>query len=1500
MFQEKDLLNYIETSSSIKTKSSVVLEWNMNIATNILKIGNYRYRPTQSSSAYRALPNTFDLSDFGQYYTGATDADVVIDGGFDNSNEPILLSANKDKLKMLYSLEDCIKPFRPRSGINKASFLQGKFLHNPNINMARKPRYYMPDKKDPFKYWTSFRTEAGLEYGISNKTLNGKHVIEDTVPFVVYKNKVPANRLVIKMQTNTGDFNSGTYTNGTESFQDPYFGETNQTTPENWKVQVLKNNNWVDAASFSNKDRRKDGSSIIQSDGYVELSYGLIVPTIYSDVFVDRGELSSVTLRPEAGTRQGDAYLIIENSGDVGSYHIWYKDEWKIFTPTYGWKFEDVDVNTFTNFVTELTNPASYMLNGVLKYKEFEYISGIRIVVETMKKFDSPFDLIEFSPRLTADLSDMVNSFSINKSASDLGVSGMPVGQLLASTGNLSLFDFENSFNLSNTDSIISGYSLNNIQVKIYEILTDGLGIDYYVPIKTMYSDGFPKIDNQSKMVSFTLRDLYIYFESQTAPEILSTSTSLSAAVSLLLDSIGFSNYIFKRVDNESEPIIPYFFIPPDKSVAQILEDLALSTQTAMFFDEYNNFVMMSKDYMMPSISQRATDLTLYGSPDSENFEVIKNKNTKSKLSNILEITGQDSQVYNDGKISYTSRSIQRSVGTIREASLVDNEKSWIYKPVLLWEVQGTENTKSINSEVNNMSSYALSAIPLNSSLSSSLPTVSGGRLINNVMDLGEAVYWITRYNGYFYSSGEIIKYDAVEYSVAGVGNVWINSVQEYDKYFSSLTFNGKIYPTGLVRIYAEPNYEDVGTVSKLKNGDVAKHGRGQFGTPVVSHSAGVDPYWSNNDNVRGCTMESKYLFNNLAKTTITDVNSTGSTLTVADNSSVSVGQQLTIVSGTGKLSTTQKTLVIAKLTSTTMLVSPAPITPLVKATISFNALIPTTVAGPAGFGVGNSSNVLAQKTTRNGIIKNLLSSKYISESDIQGMMSTQTGTVQSSALVMNGPGFKTTEKPADFISYVYKPLDNNFKHFGTRLRIVGKIENDPNRGQTAVGATDLFIVPGTTADKDIKISGGSGGLGVMVNPLTNNGYYFEIIALGATTLNDKEKENVHNVIFYKIEQSGTDAIPVILYQGLANILVDDGKFTGQYRMAAEENPTVYDLSIDYQDVGSRRKFFLYINNNLVATIFDDKPLPACNNLALFVRGSSRVMFENVYALANNYSENTSFQLNTPISNSFGQSEINSNDSLRKYAMSGAIQSSYLSGISSLEPNKFSMYFDEFGTIMREAAAFDFKYDIAYPALYAIMSPTFNSIKGYVVSGFRAGSYGAEFLIFNATDTTLNLDETSGNYLRIQGVTFTQQSSKTFSVDDYFSKNSNLSDPQFEETGLITSVNKIARNYQDIKTSRMLYGKKDFSLDVPYIQSQDDAENLMSWLVNKITKPRKSVGVKIFANPMIQLGDIVSLDYTENNLDRVAPITSRFVVYNIEYSKTVEGPEMSVYLSEVL
>jgi hypothetical protein len=199
------------------------------------------------------------------------------------------------------------------------------------------------------------------------------------------------------------------------------------------------------------------------------------------------------------------------------------------------------------------------------------------------------------------------------------------------------------------------------------------------------------------------------------------------------------------------------------------------------------------------------------------------------------------------------------------------------------------------------------------------------------------------------------------------------------------------------------------------------------------------------------------------------------------------------------------------------------------------------------------------------------------------------------------------------------------------------------------------------------------------------------------------------------------------------------------------------------------------------------------------------------------------------------------------------------------------------------------------------MSPTFNNVKGYTVSGFMAGAYGAEFLIFNNTDTVLNLDESSGNYLRIQGATFTQQSQHNYTVDEHFEHTGDFSNIEIGQGNDIGSYTKAKQDYQDIKNSRLMYGKKQFSLNAPYLQDHDSAKSLMSWMISKILKPRKSVGLKVFGLPNIQLGDIVEIDYKtkDANIDQVALSGSRFVVYDIEYSRSVNGPDTTIYVSEV-
>lgn len=1394
MFGDQTLKTHLSNSSTIELSSLVYAEINMNDPDNILRIGNYRNRPTEAITSVYVEEDEFTQTP--KYY-GYTDSDIVVDGGYDETENPTPLMSRQEKVGLYYSLEDCFNRFRPRSGINKASFYTRKgshFLHNDSQYMMSRPRYYIADKNDTFKYWSSFRYQVdgvGSEMtmvarGISGRQkaneLENEYIITDAAPFIVYKEAVPINRIVLKMQTHAGiltDNPAGIYDSDAELVEDPFYEDEedvlNRSVPVDWSIQYLNSQNtWVTLKSFSSAYASAN-NPLIGRDGYFELQ-------------LNNGEW-------------------ITGSDSVDSN-----------TPM---------LSTFTDT----------SLDGT----EYFSVKGIRVVVNTLSKKDYPFELIELSGRLAIDLTNMTKSYSIKKVAANLGETNLPVGQLLASTGQIDIADYELAFSLENENSIIAERLQKNVQFKFFEIIKNVSGSNVYIPIKTMYSDIFPSVDAKSREVSIELRDLFVQFESLTTPEIFIRNTSFSYAVAMVLDSIGFTNYIYKKSVNDPEPIIQDFFVEPNTSVAEVLQDLAVSTQTAMFFDEYNNLVLMSKSYMLPGIGDRPTDTSDL---------VLRGNNTGSTLANIIDIQSQEQEIYNAGKVSYTERYIQRTMKEIRQASLLDSDKTWIYKPVVLWEVSPTEQTKSENGDIQNQSAYSLAAIPLHSDLTASIPYVNeSNRIVNNIMNLGEGVYWITRYNGYFYANGEIIKFDAVEYSVQGVGNVWVNSAEEYAEYFARVSFNGKIFPTGRIRIFVEPYYEQDGRTPKV--GAVARHGRGQFNTKIVAHNAGISDidgvdHWSRSaNNINGVSMESDYLFNS----------------------------------------------------------SKTP---------------PSTTASVSGtqFNTQHTSKTIAKRSKRVGKIRNFLSGSYFEEDDPNSAQAKATATVQSSALVFSGPPLASSENAKDLLSYVYRgnlktETDGKPNHFGTRVRLIGQRSEESSQ-QIPTGAYPV------AQKDDTKVSANSAGIAIM-SSIENVGYFFEIAALSALNIEDVEEneEGLFNIMFYKLGRKSGESdikkqsIPTLLWYGRSNILIDDGKFTGQYRMAKEENPTVYDLAVEYRvDAPNRDRnssqggvtFYLYLNNKLIGTVSDSNPIAINDTVALFVRGSTTAMFENVYAMRNNASANYFNPSETPLTavSSFSKEDI-IEESYRKYEMPRAISETYLTGISAIAPKKQNIWFEEFGTIMREMDYFNIKYDKAYPALAAKIAPTFNSMKGYAVSGFNPTAYGAEFMVFNVTDKAISLDETSGNWLRILGVTFTQQTDRDLTLDEYFAENGNLSDPAFQKGAASGNIILNRQNYQRIKNSIAKYGRKEFSIDALYIQNKAIAEKTMKFLIKNMTVPRISVGVEVFGSPHLQLGDIVSFDYkTSDNVDIVADASARFVVYSISHSRDSGGMKSTIYVSEVV
>jgi hypothetical protein len=448
-----------------------------------------------------------------------------------------------------------------------------------------------------------------------------------------------------------------------------------------------------------------------------------------------------------------------------------------------------------------------------------------------------------------------------------------------------------------------------------------------------------------------------------------------------------------------------------------------------------------------------------------------------------------------------------------------------------------------------------------------------------------------------------------------------------------------------------------------------------------------------------------------------------------------------------------------------------------------------------------------------------------------------------------------------------------------------------------------------------------------MVDTTTNSGYYLEIASLSEDILNyygSKSTQGlvssdrvIENIIFYKVEKTPYStqvenkiniAVPKKLWGSLAKILVDEGKFIGQDRLTSQET-AVYDLSLD-ADIRRnengiyRIDFSIFLNNKLIGTVSDTSPLqmpkgPSVENIpgpskiyvCLFTRGSSKCMFENIYALKNIKEEDV--LVGEKVKNTV------SAESLRKYSLPAAIQKTYLSSISTETKPTVDFYFEEFGTILRECAYFNIKYDQAYPALIAKIVPPFTVEKSYEISGFLPGSYGAEFLIFNTTDKAIDLSESSTNRIMIQGITFTQNISNVLTVDDYFKELSNFSDPVVTSSNLIVSPGRSEKIYDSIKNSRSTYGSKSFSIDSVYIQNEDSAKDIMKWILDKTIRPRKVFELDTFGTAHVQLGDIVKINFDLPEGVKMVDENKRFVVISAQYGRSSSNVKSQLRVMEV-
>ena len=154
------------------------------------------------------------------------------------------------------------------------------------------------------------------------------------------------------------------------------------------------------------------------------------------------------------------------------------------------------------------------------------------------------------------------------------------------------------------------------------------------------------------------------------------------------------------------------------------------------------------------------------------------------------------------------------------------------------------------------------------------------------------------------------------------------------------------------------------------------------------------------------------------------------------------------------------------------------------------------------------------------------------------------------------------------------------------------------------------------------------------------------------------------------------------------------------------------------------------------------------------------------------------------------------------------------------------------------------------------------------------------------------LDDSTGSYLRILGVTFTQNSVEKLTVDDYYNKISDFSNPQYEDNYLVSpqsayndfnNINKLEFNFELNKFNFVYFNNKLLKfLNVNKINYYYNAKFICNILYGKIFKiSNKEINKNFSDNKIYFKFNILNNQEIKNN-----DIFSKYVFNIINMEKS--------------
>jgi hypothetical protein len=264
-----------------------------------------------------------------------------------------------------------------------------------------------------------------------------------------------------------------------------------------------------------------------------------------------------------------------------------------------------------------------------------------------------------------------------------------------------------------------------------------------------------------------------------------------------------------------------------------------------------------------------------------------------------------------------------------------------------------------------------------------------------------------------------------------------------------------------------------------------------------------------------------------------------------------------------------------------------------------------------------------------------------------------------------------------------------------------------------------------------------------------------------------------------------------------------------------------YGLDILVHKESAKNTIFVSVNGSTIEYEDSSSPIAATSTIGLVAGGQSTAYFDYLYSL-----KRDSFTFDISASRSNGK--ILASAFFQKFTYDSAT-------IANLK-------YDEFGDVIREI----YKAEAQYDPAYAIAAQPSDALAQIV--GQRLGYYKGEFYVFNTSSSTIALSGGDGKDLFVYGVSVANSGQNFYNSDDK-----------------ITDVKQIT------------------SFDSQWIQSKEAAKSLSDFLTKQWSKSTIDVDMDIFGNPVLQVGDIVTINYPERGFDG----SGKFVIRSISHSMDI-------------